>query len=151
MYQNPLKGKGLQWGLAGGLWCPVVGRPPHWLPFAGGMYHGDLTDKLKALYKLHLPPGEGLLTSQDLSCMGWRPCCVAYSRSCSPWALCTVPELPRVTSRPQGEKDDRQQVLRPNPIVCWFPLHGPAHPAQHGEFSKMRFLVSTGKRRLRLG
>lgn len=62
------------------------------------MYHGDLTDKLKALYKLHLPPGEGLLTSQGLSRMGWRPCCVAYSRSCSPWALCTVPELPRVTS-----------------------------------------------------
>uniref|UniRef100_A0A452VK32 TBC1 domain family member 9B n=1 Tax=Ursus maritimus TaxID=29073 RepID=A0A452VK32_URSMA len=25
-----------------------------------GMYHGDLTEKLKALYKLHLPPGESL-------------------------------------------------------------------------------------------
>lgn len=25
------------------------------------MYHGDLTDKLKILYKLHLPPGECLL------------------------------------------------------------------------------------------
>ncbi|KAK2501404.1 hypothetical protein MC885_004308 [Smutsia gigantea] len=27
-----------------------------------GMYHGDLTEKLKALYKLHLPPGESLPT-----------------------------------------------------------------------------------------
>lgn len=26
------------------------------------MYHGDLTEKLKALYKLHLPPGESLVS-----------------------------------------------------------------------------------------
>uniref|UniRef100_A0A8C5S196 TBC1 domain family member 9B n=1 Tax=Laticauda laticaudata TaxID=8630 RepID=A0A8C5S196_LATLA len=26
-----------------------------------GMYHGDLTEKLKLLYKLHLPPGDSLL------------------------------------------------------------------------------------------
>lgn len=25
---------------------------------AGGMYHGDMTDKLKLLYKLHLPQGQ---------------------------------------------------------------------------------------------
>lgn len=25
---------------------------------AGGMYHGDMTEKLKLLYKLHLPQGE---------------------------------------------------------------------------------------------
>lgn len=44
----------------GGCWCPLASRPAHWPPSAGGMYHGDLTEKLKALYKLHLPPGESL-------------------------------------------------------------------------------------------
>lgn len=37
----------------------------------GGMYHGDLTEKLKSLYKLHLPPGECF----QASCCGtlWAP------------------------------------------------------------------------------
>ncbi|NWR74722.1 TBC9B protein, partial [Centropus unirufus] len=32
-----------------------------------GMYHGDLTEKLKVLYKLHLPPGEGLNISFSIN------------------------------------------------------------------------------------
>ncbi|NWZ20699.1 TBC9B protein, partial [Asarcornis scutulata] len=30
-----------------------------------GMYHGDLTDKLKILYKLHLPPGDTALNPEE--------------------------------------------------------------------------------------
>lgn len=48
--------------LAMGLWGPLASAPPHWPSSTGRMYHGDLTEKLKALYKLHLPPGESLPT-----------------------------------------------------------------------------------------
>lgn len=43
-----------------GVWSPLASVPPLRPSSIGGMYHGDLTDKLKVLYKLHLPPGESL-------------------------------------------------------------------------------------------
>lgn len=43
-----------------GIQSPLVSAPPLRPSSSGGMYHGDLTDKLKVLYKLHLPPGESL-------------------------------------------------------------------------------------------
>lgn len=59
----------LERGPAMELWCPVASMPPHQPSSTGGMYHGDMTEKLKALYKLHLPPGEPPLpfTSEGLS------------------------------------------------------------------------------------
>lgn len=43
----------------------------------GGMYHGDLTDKLKALYKLHLPPGEAHPQTPRVfkQVAAFHPCC----------------------------------------------------------------------------
>lgn len=43
-----------------GVWSTLASLSPLWPSSTGGMYHGDLTDKLKVLYKLHLPPGESL-------------------------------------------------------------------------------------------
>lgn len=62
--RGPLEppGGGRECGLAAGLLCPPASLPPCW-PFpTGGMYHRDLTEKLKFLYKLHLPPGERRLS-----------------------------------------------------------------------------------------
>uniref|UniRef100_A0A3B5M5P4 EF-hand domain-containing protein n=1 Tax=Xiphophorus couchianus TaxID=32473 RepID=A0A3B5M5P4_9TELE len=37
-----------------------------------GMYHGDMTEKLKLLYKLHLPPGISPTSSPDTLNFNWR-------------------------------------------------------------------------------
>ncbi|KFU98816.1 TBC1 domain family member 9B, partial [Pterocles gutturalis] len=47
-----------------------------------GMYHGDLTEKLKVLYKLHLPPVVKSETINDLIVVAWS--CFAEEKGTSP-------------------------------------------------------------------